>query len=247
MVLTRLQEQLLQTPPGAGPAGGVSPATPADGGATPVGNGRQPLPLKSALKTRLRRHGSDGGGEGGEATPLGAGVKKTVRIHSSSNLIHEFQASGTTDDYLLSSDGEDGQAHGGSSGGTPDSSSSRGRRPRARRPPPASLQDLFLGSLFGSGSGGSRRSARQRASAHRSAGAGGGSSNALGVAFTLAWMAASSALIFMNKVLMVDRGFRYPAALTCIGQATSMLLGAPRGLECRGWVGGWVCSKRNQL
>ncbi|GAB4816710.1 hypothetical protein N2152v2_003756 [Parachlorella kessleri] len=45
----------------------------------------------------------------------------------------------------------------------------------------------------------------------------------------LGWMFASSALIFLNKVIMVDSGFRFPFALTALGSATSTLLGCAAG------------------
>lgn len=48
----------------------------------------------------------------------------------------------------------------------------------------------------------------------------------LGVLFTLCWMTASAALIFINKQLMVDEGFRFPFALTSLGQLSSAVLGA---------------------
>lgn len=51
-------------------------------------------------------------------------------------------------------------------------------------------------------------------------------SPALGVLFTLCWMAASAALIFINKQLMVNHGFRFPFALTSLGQLSSAVLGA---------------------
>lgn len=202
-------------PPGAGgQQGEASPATPA---AAQQLNGKQvPLPLKSALKTRLRVANGDGGS--GDATPLGAGIKKHVRIHSSSNLIHEFQASATTDELLLDEEEQEGAGH--DSDGTPDSSSARPRRPRSRRAALTSLHGLLMVSLFG---GSPRRGRRRRAASSSSDG--GGSSTALGVLFTLCWMVASSALIFANKVLMVDLGFRFPCALTALGQLSSMLLG----------------------
>lgn len=56
------------------------------------------------------------------------------------------------------------------------------------------------------------------------------------VAATLLWMLCSSLLIFANKAIMVDRGFRYPFALTALGQAVSTVLGE-RQQRCG--VGGW--------
>ena len=47
------------------------------------------------------------------------------------------------------------------------------------------------------------------------------SSPLAGVLALLAWAAASSALIFMNKRIMVDVGFAYPLTLTCAGQFVS--------------------------
>jgi hypothetical protein len=47
----------------------------------------------------------------------------------------------------------------------------------------------------------------------------------IGVFSLLAWMASSTILIFVNKTLMVDRGFKYPCALTAIDQIGCMILG----------------------
>ena len=52
----------------------------------------------------------------------------------------------------------------------------------------------------------------------------------LGVLFTLAWMCASAAAIFANKVLMVDRGFAYPFAISSLGQLSSLVFGALHNL-----------------
>jgi hypothetical protein len=46
----------------------------------------------------------------------------------------------------------------------------------------------------------------------------------IGVFSLLAWMASSTILIFVNKTLMVDRGFKYPCALTAIDQIGCMIL-----------------------
>lgn len=213
MVLTRRQEQLLHTPPppavgGGQPGGEPSPATPAGAvAAAAQANGRA-LPLKSALKTGRKLRPSGPGEE--ESTPVGAGIKKRVRIHSSSNLVHEFTTSHSTDqgwalmDYAEEEEeeveeeqqesGSDGEH--GSADGTPDSGGAR--RSRTRRRTPRDAPSFLALLLFGdgrSGRGGARRGSRRR------------SSNGawLGVLFTLAWMAASSALIFINKVLMVSR------------------------------------------
>lgn len=227
MVLTRRQEQLLHTPPPPAANGGQlggepSPATPAGAvAAAPQANGRA-LPLKSALKTGRKLRPSGAGEE--ESTPVGAGIKKRVRIHSSSNLVHEFTTSHSTDEaaWALMEYDEEEEEHEsgsdserGSADGTPDSGGSRRGRTR-RRTTPESPSFLSL-LLFGEGArgrGGARRGGRRRA----------GSGAWLGLLYTLAWMAASSALIFANKVLMVDHGFRFPFALTAMGQAASVLL-----------------------
>jgi hypothetical protein len=195
MVTTRRQEALQQlgTPPAARLQQAndeQSPATPAD---APAPAPR--LPLKSALKTRRRGRGSDGQGD---TTPV-VTVKKTVRIDSTGNLVHEFQASLTTDGAAYGSD-DDGDA-------TPDS----GARRRGRRSAPHAAGGL----LWGGGT--SRRSAWPRPEG----------TAVLGLLFTLSWMLASSALIFVNKTLMVDHGFRYPFALTALGQLSSITLGKP--------------------
>lgn len=46
----------------------------------------------------------------------------------------------------------------------------------------------------------------------------------IGVFSLLAWMTSSTILIFVNKNLMVDRGFKYPCALTAIDQIGCMIL-----------------------
>lgn len=45
------------------------------------------------------------------------------------------------------------------------------------------------------------------------------------LAATLAWMAVSSLLIFVNKAIMVDWGWRFPFALTALGQFMSAVAG----------------------
>ena len=206
MVTTRRQEQLLHTPPAAGRGSfaDASPATPADGSGPPP---TARLPLKSALKQK--RLAADGWEEDG--TPVDAGIKKRVRIHSSNNMVRIFSTS-----HSALSPQDSPQGHGVHSlplshsddDGTPQSG-----RPRRRRPPPrkSPLAVRLLARAFG------WRSSRRSSSSSESL--------VLGVLFTLSWMAASSALIFANKRLMVDAGFRFPFALTAMGQATSTLLG----------------------
>jgi drug/metabolite transporter (DMT)-like permease len=228
MVLTRRQEQLLHTPPppaagGRQADGEASPATPAGAvAATAQANGRA-LPLKSALKTGRKLRPSGPGEE--ESTPVDAGIKKRVRIHSSSNLVHEFTTSHSTDEArwaLMGYEEEEEEEHEsgsdgerGSADGTPDSGGVRRGRMRRRTAPAApSFLSLLLFGDEARGRGGTRRGGRRRAS----------SGAWLGVLYTLAWMAASSALIFVNKVIMVDHGFRFPFALTAMGQGASVLL-----------------------
>ena len=216
MVTTRRQEalQMMNTPPSGWEQteGEPSPSTPVDA-ALP-----SRLPLKSALKTRLL---PGDGRHGEECTPVDAGLKKTVRIHSSNNMVHEFQASLTTDDAHAYSDDE--------GGATPESG--RRRRPPPRRRPATPRYDKFMsGGLAGmrSSGGGSNGGST-----------GGGAADGgalLGLLFTLSWMLASSALIFVNKTLMVDHGFRFPFALTSMGQMSSMLLGERRWRRCRAAV-----------
>jgi hypothetical protein len=87
-----------------------------------------------------------------------------------------------------------------------------------------------------------------------------GSKNAVGplvvqVVGLLWWSASSSALIFVNKMAMVDYGFRYPMMLTAIGLFAAAAGGAQLGssanvfvLECVGcqrargvlWRAGWL-------
>ena len=282
MVLTRRQEQLLHTPPPPAANGGQlggepSPATPA-GAVAPAAqaNGRV-LPLKSALKTGRKLRPSGAGEE--ESTPVGAGIKKRVRIHSSSNLVHEFTTSHSTDEAawaLLEYDEEEEEhesgsdSERGSADGTPDSGGAR--RGRTRRRTVSDSPSFLSLLLFGEGTrgrGGARRGGRRRAN----------SGAWLGLLYTLAWMAASSALIFANKVLMVscrclllmrcparqavwvdcgiaaeslrlphlcmlsppfwlqvDHGFRFPFALTAMGQAASVLLGTQHASATR-WAG----------
>lgn len=239
MVTTRRQEQLMSTPPSQQQKQQqqqqqqeASPATPAGagaGGAAPSaqGPGGTALRLKSALKpARLAAVQDDEGGEDG--TLVGAGIKKRVRIHSANNMVHEFQTSMSTDDVglpagptagLRDSEGASDEER------TPDSSGPRRRRPPTPAHPHLRRGSRFLASVFHSSSGGSSadsssRGASSRGSTHSARGR-----DALGMLFTLSWMLASSALIFANKQLMVDHGFRFPFALTSLGQAASTLLG----------------------
>ena len=46
---------------------------------------------------------------------------------------------------------------------------------------------------------------------------------------TQGMLLAPQALIFVNKTIMVNRGFRYPFALTALGSAASTLLGEHLG------------------
>ena len=217
----------MHTPPPGGVArlldeagGEASPATPAAAGLGGHGNGRAAaLPLKSALKTARRR----GGGGDSDGTPEGAGIKKTVRIHSSNNMVHEFQTSHSVDDSWLEGDSEAlaGRAPSDDSddgNGTPSSASPRARRPRARRGQPAPHPLSLL--LFGSGPrGGSGRRAAPRRSV------GDGSSRMLGVVFTLLWMVASSTLIF-SKCAAPAAVLRLPLCCACCCM--------PPGLGCWG-------------
>jgi hypothetical protein len=216
MVTTRLQEaqQQMDTPP----AGRLqrrgeepSPSTPADA-ALPIAR----PPLKSALKTqggRTRRQSN--GWSDDTATPADAGVKKTVRIHSSNNMVHEFQTSHTTEEQLCGSD-DDGAE-------TPNS---RPRRYGQMRGTALPHYSQFMSTV--------RHDMTASRDRRRSGGVGGrgrrrqapeSTAMWLGLLFTLSWMLASSALIFLNKTLMVDLGFRFPFALTSMGQVSSMLLG----------------------
>ncbi|KAI3438776.1 hypothetical protein D9Q98_001193 [Chlorella vulgaris] len=215
MVTTRLQEaqQQMDTPP----AGRLqrrgeepSPSTPADA-ALPIAR----PPLKSALKTqggRTRRQSN--GWSDDTATPADAGVKKTVRIHSSNNMVHEFQTSHTTEEQLCGSD-DDGAE-------TPNS---RPRRYGQMRGTALPHYSQFMSTV--------RHDMTASRDRRRSGGVGGRGRRRrapestalwLGLLFTLSWMLASSALIFLNKTLMVDLGFRFPFALTSMGQVSSMLL-----------------------
>jgi hypothetical protein len=56
----------------------------------------------------------------------------------------------------------------------------------------------------------------------------------LGFMATLAWMIASTLLIFINKSVMVDKGFPFPLALTALGQVASW--GTGRALGAAGLV-----------
>ncbi|KAL4425525.1 hypothetical protein ABPG75_009541 [Micractinium tetrahymenae] len=232
MVTTRRQEQLLHTPPSQqqGQQGQgqreASPATPAGAGAPPPSAlcpGGAAVRLKSALKpARLAAVQDDAAGE--EAMPVGAGIKKRVRIHSANNLVHEFQTSLSTDDLppaasLLA--GPRCSEAASDDERTPDSAGARRRRTPTPARPKLHSYSHFIASVFSStssssrsGSGGSSRS-KARSSQGR---------DLLGMLFTLSWMLASSALIFANKQLMVDHGFRFPFALTSLGQAASTLL-----------------------
>lgn len=208
----------------------ASPATPAGagaGGAAPParGPGGTALRLKSALKpARLAAVQDDEGGE--EATPAGAGVKKRVRIHSANNMVHEFQTSMSTDGVTPLPGLAAGHLHSeGASDDerTPDSGGPRQRRPSTPARPSLQRYSGFLANVFnGSSTGSSAYSSKGpsiRGSPHSARGR-----DLLGMLFTFSWMLASSALIFANKQLMVDHGFRFPFALTCLGQASSTLL-----------------------
>lgn len=46
------------------------------------------------------------------------------------------------------------------------------------------------------------------------------------------YMATSSALIILNKHLMVDDGFGFPLFLTAAGQVASIILGTPGLTHC---------------
>jgi hypothetical protein len=272
MVLTRRQEQILSTPPPAArqqqpgdqqqqqQLGEASPVTPV-AAATTLPNGR-PLPLKSALKqTRLGPGGGRAGDASDEGTPGGAAVKKHVRIHSSSNMVHIFQSSLNTDEWPSGAASPAG-ASSDSEGDTPESSPRRrgGSRSSSGRQRSTGRPDLPRYSQFMAGVFGDMRSSRSSGGGANSASNGhsaaaadrGGSSRGsggrprggavLGLLFTLSWMLASSALIFVNKLIMVDHGFRFPFALTSLGQLSSMLLGAWAGGGARVYGGeGTVC------
>ena len=218
----------------------ASPATPAGagaGGAAPParGPGGTALRLKSALKpARLAAVQDDEGGE--EATPAGAGVKKRVRIHSANNMVHEFQTSMSTDGVTPLPGLAAGHLHSeGASDDerTPDSGGPRQRRPSTPARPSLQRYSGFLANVFnGSSTGSSAYSSKGpsiRGSPHSARGR-----DLLGMLFTFSWMLASSALIFANKQLMVDHGVRFPLALTCLGQASSTLLGEGRGCGSAG-------------
>ncbi len=207
-MLTRRQEQMLHTPPPPAAGGGQldgepSPATPAEAVAPAAQANGRALPLKSALKTGRKLRPSGPGEE--ESTPVGAGIKKRVRIHSSSNLVHEFTTSHSTDEagwaavhYEEDEEEEEHESGSDSERGSADgaSDSSGVRRGRTRRRTASASPSFLSLLLFGEGArsrGGARRGSRRRAS----------SGAWLGLLYTLAWMAASSALIFVNKVLMV--------------------------------------------
>lgn len=216
-----------------------SPATPfgAGAGAAPSarGQGGTALRLKSALKpARLAAVQDEDGDEG---TPTDAGIKKRVRIHSANNMIHEFQPSMSIDDAaslpgplagLRFSEGASDDEH------TPDSSGPRRRRPPTPARPSLQRYRGFLAGVLNasssssscadSGSRGGSRGLGSRGSARSTWGR-----DLLGMLFTLGWMLASSALIFANKQLMVDHGFRFPFALTAMGQASSTLPGEALG------------------
>ncbi|KAL4426658.1 hypothetical protein ABPG77_004714 [Micractinium sp. CCAP 211/92] len=238
MVTTRRQEQLMHTPPSQQQRQDTaqqeeSPATPfgAGAGAAPSarGQGGTALRLKSALKpARLAAVQDEAGDEG---TPTDAGIKKRVRIHSANNMIHEFQPSMSIDDAaslpgplagLRFSEGASDDEH------TPDSSGPRRRRPPTPARPSLQRYRGFLAGVLNvsssssssadSGSRGGNRGRGSRGSARSTWGR-----DLLGMLFTLGWMLASSALIFANKQLMVDHGFRFPFALTAMGQASSTL------------------------
>lgn len=220
----------------------ASTATPRSAGTQLPGPGQGPaaggtaLRLKSALKQARRvveeeAVFTDGEG-GGEATPLGAGIKKRVRIHSSNNMVHEFQTSHSADLADVTGGAAGTARSGGTSDddATPDSSGPRRRRPSSRQKSRLVRYNRFLSNVFGPGpSGGSSSGSGRPAGSVRSSGSRSGGSSVIsatwfGPLFTLCWMFASSALIFVNKQLMVDHGFRFPFALTAMGQATSTLL-----------------------
>lgn len=75
--------------------------------------------------------------------------------------------------------------------------------------------------------------------AHNMSGSGKGSVASL-LALAL-YMASSSALIILNKQLMVDDGFRFPLFLTAAGQVASVVLGEIRYLCCHGFPD-YVCT-----
>ena len=271
-MLTRRQEQILSTPPSAGrqqqpgghqqqQLGEASPVTPV-ASATTLPNGR-PVPLKSALKqTRLGPGGGRAGDASDDGTPGAAGVKKHVRIHSSSNMVHIFQSSLNTDEWPGGAESPAG-ASSDREGDTPESSPRRrgGSRSSSGRQRSAGRPDLprysqFMAGVFGymrssRSSGGSANGASNghsaasadRAGSSRGSGGRPRGGAVLGLLFTLSWMFASSALIFVNKLIMVDHGFRFPFALTSLGQLSSMLLGEWAGQgtvapDCgrRGWL-----------
>lgn len=215
MVLTRRQEALLNTPraaaqqqeqqqtPAVNGDSHPSPATPQDAVANRTGR----APLKSALKPQLGPGGlrqSEAGGNG-EATPAGATIKKRVRIHSQDNVVHEFHASLNTEELPDTPAGSDTEGEGGTQ------LTSRAARRRSAGQRHAGSLPRYRQFILGA-------TQDMRGSNTNS------SSSKLGILFTLGWMVASSALIFANKVLMVDYEFRYPCALTALGQLVSMLL-----------------------
>ena len=97
-----------------------------------------------------------------------------------------------------------------------------------------------------------RASAAQAAAPHArggrrakaAAGGGGGWLEAwvLPIGALVLWFVSSSAIIVVNKRLLVDEGFAYPLTLTGLSQFVSALGGAARGLAARGalfWKLGW--------
>lgn len=152
-------------------------------------------PIKSALKPARPAPGDDAG------TPRPAHTaSKRVRIRSAENTIHCFQETSETF----------------SPGGVPSDDDECESVLR--------VLDFTEDEPLRSASVGGARAAS--ASLKKSAAAA-GEALASGEAFaaTLAWMAVSSLLIFVNKAIMVDWGWRFPFALTALGQFMSAIAG----------------------
>lgn len=181
-----------------------------------------PRPLKSALKLP-RFPGPEDETPAEAAAPTG----KRVRIRSINNVVHVF------------------------------STGSREATPDADAEPSTTSRVLQFGSFAPGGDpredgGGSpledlTRSHRARVARQRRRR---GKSPAAALAATLAWMMASSALIFLNKDIMVDRGWGFPFALTAIGQFSSAAAGAMlmagSGVSGMGWVAGLLLRDMGQ-
>lgn len=194
---------------------------------TPVKQQQHVSNLKSALKAPRVLGDTEADDlarlQAADATPLGDGVKKRVRIYSGNNIVHFFGGSSTDSRFAVAGGEVDWEA-----GSTPDSGV---RRKKSSTLPGANYlfnYQTFIQSIQDDAS--ARNASQAGAEQHRVR-----QNNASSwlcwraAAVILSWMVVSSALIFVNKTILVDQSFPYPFALTAIGSAASTALGLAAG------------------